>query len=51
MYELMELNDTYLDSLSDSIISAQTEMREAIAALSEEDFASKEEYMAAVQEI
>ena len=51
MYELMELNDTYLDDLSQSIIDAQTEMRDAIAALSEEDFASKEEYMAAVKEI
>ncbi len=51
MYELMNLNDTYLDDLSNSIIEAQTQMRAAIAELSEEDFASKEEYMAAVQEI
>lgn len=51
VYELMKLNDEYLDDLGEKIIQAQIEMRNALAALNEEDFASREEYMAKVDEI
>lgn len=51
IYELMKLNDKYLDDLGEKIIQAQIEMRDALAELNEEDFASREEYMAKVNEI
>lgn len=51
IYELMKLNDEYLDDLGEKIIQAQIEMRDALAELNEEDFASREEYMAKVNEI
>ena len=51
VYELMKLNDEYLDDLGEKIIQAQIAMRDALAELNEEDFASRAEYMAKVNEI
>jgi hypothetical protein len=48
VYELMDLNDEYLDDLGMKILEARQMMGEEIAALREEDFASQEEYEAAV---
>ena len=49
--EMEQANEDYIDNIQDQIISVQKEAQEAIANLSPDDFATYDEYLAAVQNI
>lgn len=51
LYEMQKANDEYITSLSDSIVSLEAEMKDALLALDPTQFANKEEFNAAVKEI
>ena len=51
LYEMQKANDEYITSLSDSIVSLEAEMKDALLALDPTQFASEEEFNAAVEEI
>ena len=51
LYEVAKLSDEYIDEMSKAIIQNQKDMYEALAGLRAEDFASYEEYEAAVRDI
>lgn len=51
LYAMQEFNQAYMDEMQNAIIQTEADMLAAIAQLHEEDYASQEEYLKAVDEV
>jgi hypothetical protein len=51
LYEMQKANDEYITELESSLLSLEQEMLNAMLELDPSQFASREEYMAALKEI